>query len=227
MKALLKAILSALGLLPLVRRLLRRQPHGHVLMVEALHQAAAHAVVKPWSSLLIEIGSTREDIEGQGSTAALAGLCHELTVRFYTVDMDPANYQVATDTLRPFGAHFRAICGKGEDFLSHFPENVDFLYLDAFDFDHPGHSRQRRRAYLENLGTDINDQECWEMHLACCKAIKGKMQVGSVIVFDDVWREGDGWGGKGKLAVPHLLGIGFEIRKESDSALWLMRVKVT
>ncbi len=117
----------------------------------------------------------------------------------------------------------KAFCQKGEDFLESFDKQIDYLYLDAFDFEHQGHSKERMLAYEKNLGMGITNDACHQMHLACAKAINNKMPSGSFIVFDDVWYDG-GWKGKGETAVPYLLEIGFKVVGNTGGAIVLERI---
>ena len=92
-------VLRELHLLRFVRRALGREDaHGHALLIKLLSSLRNAA----GSGYLIEVGTTREKVEGQGSTVQLAAIAQDLGLRFITIDMDPANTQQAELDLRRF-----------------------------------------------------------------------------------------------------------------------------
>lgn len=223
-----RIILSEVGLEEVAEHVWRKfkpaPQHGHSLLIRVINSEKNKlATLPPWQKTLVEIGSTRENLPGQGSTAVLAKLCHNLKIRFITVDMDPENTRNAKISLEKYNAPFQAINSKGEDFLSDHSGEIDYLYLDAFDFYHSWHSEKRQQAYRKFLGTDINDQECWKMHYDCCYLSNSKMPKKGVIVFDDTWEENQGWGGKGKTAIPFLLEKGFTIIHKEEKCVALRK----
>ena len=98
-----------------------------------------------------------------------------------------------------------------------------YIYIDAYDFEHDFHSPERQSRYRTLQGAEINNEDCWTMHLRCAKAFAEKCEVGSVVVFDDVFFKDDEWAGKGKLAMPYLLAAGFDIIERSKSTVVLRR----
>ena len=155
--------------------------------------------------ILIEIGTTREIMKGHDSTSFLYKSSKKYNFRFITVDMDPENTINAKKRFKDIEAYTQ----KGEEFLKNFPEKIDFIYLDAFDYYHSGHSQKRKSSYAKNLGCEINNENCHKMHLECSKSLVEKLSKDGVIVFDDILnREFDG---KGKTAIPFLLESGFII----------------
>jgi predicted O-methyltransferase YrrM len=171
---------------------------------------------------LVEVGTTREKLEGQGSTVRLAKLAAQLGIRFVTVDMDPANTQQARRDLRGIrGA--AAVTSKGEDFLASFGEPIVAAYLDAFDIQHGGHSAYRVERYRTLLDAEITDQAAAEMHRACAEALVPRMVEGGLIVIDDTTTDGASFAGKGATAVPLLLSRGFRIVASTPTAIALQR----
>lgn len=227
MKKRIKKLLAAVGLLEPVRRLLLRlgmiEGHGHELMIRTLRRERRQQGEAMKGRWLVEVGSTREELPGQGSTARLAAICQRYGLRFTTVDMDPENTQQAAATLARFGDGFEAVNMKGEDFLASCERGVYYCYLDAFDIDHGHHSVERQRRYKKHLGVSIENELCWEMHLACARALVERMPNGGIVVFDDSWRDGRSWQGKGHLAIPYLLEHGFEIIGLTRNAVALQR----
>jgi hypothetical protein len=198
-------------------------PHGHGLVQRLLPEVAAGAAEGAAKGWLIEIGSTREKLPGQGSTVVLAGLAQDLGLPFATVDMDPANTEQARIDLAAFpGA--QAITARGEEFLGSFEEPILAAYLDAFDIQHGQHSDYRVERYREFLGTEITNEASSAMHLACATALLPRLADGGLIVIDDTWPEGDGYAGKGSTAVPALVADGFEIVERTRTAIALRRL---
>lgn len=171
---------------------------------------------------LVEVGTTRERLPGQGSTAVLAGLADRLGLAFVTVDMDPVNTERAQIDL---AAHpdAQAVTAKGEDFLASFREPVVAAYLDAFDIDHGGHSDYRIDRYRRYMSAEITNEAAHKMHLACADALIPRVIPGGLIVIDDTWDEGNGFAGKGATAVPLLLRNGFSIIGRTRTAIALQR----
>jgi hypothetical protein len=175
----------------------------------------------------VEIGTTRERVAGQGSTEKLAIFTAFLGMHFLTVDVDPKNTKRVDGVLRYLNPDAKAVTARGENYLKLEERAPDFIYLDAFDYDHGKHSQQRQNRYRELLQTDINDEACWKMHEACAHAIKEKMRVGGIVVIDDTWTDADGtYLGKGKLAVPLLLDSGFEIIAKTSMTVALRRTEI-
>lgn len=203
---------------PIRRHLRRDAPHGHSLVMSLLPTRAPFGP----NDFLIEVGTTREKVPGQGSTVLLAGLAARLGLSFVTVDMDPANTEQArTDLVDYPGA--QAVTAKGEDFLATFREPVVCAYLDAFDIAHDAHSEYRIDRYRRYLSTDITNDAAHEMHLACAQALILRVVPGGLIVIDDTWANGGGFVGKGATAVPALLRAGFTLIGRTRTAVALQR----
>ena len=163
-------------------------------------------------------------IQDQGSTEKLAIFTAVTGMSFITVDMDPLNTKRAERTMRTFNSRAKAVAARGEQFLAEYDGSLEYVYLDAFDFDHGNHSEARQERYRSVLKTEINDQECWQMHQSCAAAVVTKMPKGGVVVIDDTWLDENGvYIGKGKLAVPLLLASGFRISHNANRFVALVR----
>ncbi|ARB93114.1 hypothetical protein [Legionella longbeachae] len=199
----------------------KKQEHGHDLLLSYLYQhCSAPNINQDKKRVLVEIGSTREEVPGQGSTYKLANFCNTANVHFITVDMDPHNTKAAADLMKKINPSFQAINMKGEDFLKEYDGIIDFIFLDAYDFDHGGHSELRQRRYERFLGGRIDEQQCHKMHLECAQSLISKLQKGGIVCVDDTWQDTQGnWTAKGTLAVPFLLQNNFEIIEARNRAL--------
>ncbi len=197
--------------------------HGHALLM-------AHWQTHPPADIgrkrkLIEIGTTREEVPGQGSTRKLAEVCKNLGLDFVTVDMDPRNGREAQQMFDRMGYDFKAVTSKGEDFLAAYDGEIDFVFLDAYDFDHGMHSEIRQSRYEKFLGARIDEEACHKMHLDCAEALIAKLAPDGLICFDDTWQDENGnWTAKGTTAMPFLLANGFEVIRKENKAALLKRV---
>jgi hypothetical protein len=202
--------------------------HGHAVLMAALADAERENPGLLAGKTLIEIGTTRERDPHQGSTEKLAIFTALTGMHFVTVDMDPLNTKHAALTLGYLNPMARAVTAKGEDYLAREAGTLDFVYLDAFDFDHGKHSAGRQQRYQEMLGTTINDEACWKMHEDCARSIVAKMPVGGIVALDDTWTDAEGkFDGKGRLAMPLLLGNGFSVVAKTRMTVVLKRQAVS
>lgn len=199
--------------------------HGHQLLITHLghHFNEYIAALSDRKAVLIEIGSTREDVQGQGSTRKLADFCSEHDIHFTTVDMDPHNTRQAEMLFEDMDANCRAVNAKGEDFLRDYDGPIDFLFLDAYDFDHGKHSALRQERYEKFLEGRISDGECHRMHLECARHAAEKVPADGLVCVDDAWLESGSWMGKGTLAVPYLLENGFDLTAIGPKAVLLRK----
>lgn len=198
--------------------------HGQGLLIAALEEEPPLPAAGGRRRLLVEIGTTRENVPGQGSTRQLAQLCQKHGLDFVTVDMDPANSRRAQRMFARMGLPFQAVTAKGEDYLAAHPGPIDYIFLDAYDFDHGQHSEIRQSRYETFLGDRISDAACHQMHLDCVIALERNLAQDGLICFDDTWLDEDGaWTAKGKTAMPYLLEAGFETVDIRNRAALLRR----
>lgn len=200
--------------------------HGHGLLLSAFDRYLPSIAerVKGRLLVLVEVGTTREDVPGQGSTRKLADFCKKLHMDFITVDMDPHNISMAQSMFLELGAkNAKAVNMKGEDYLRDYSGDLDFVFLDAYDFDHGKHSELRQSRYEKFLGARINESECHRMHLDCAESVAKKLSPFGLVCIDDTWLEDGRWTAKGTLAVPYLLSNGFELLEARNRAALLRR----
>lgn len=204
-----------------------KSEHGHGLLMSLLVEEERAKPGTLAGSHLIEIGTTRERFVEQSSTEKLSIFSAITGVKFTTVDVDPIHTERARTFFNNLSLDARAITMKGENYLALYEGSLDFVYLDAFDYDHGKHSQERRARYRDLLQTDINDQECWQMHKLCAQQVSHKMRVGGLVVVDDTWTDQEGtYDGKGRLAVPLLLEKGFEVLAVTTNTVALRRIEI-
>lgn len=203
-----------------------REEHGHELLLAYLrvHLAALRATIAGRAPTLVEIGTTRELVPGQGSTTKLAEYCREQHLHFITVDMDPHNAGAARGLFERLGVGFEAEAMKGEDYLRGRTDPIDVVFLDAYDFDHGKHSELRQSRYRKFLGASIDERQCHRMHLECAEAIVAHRSPAEVVCIDDTWLDAGQWTAKGTLAMPYLLEHGYELVEARNRAALLRRM---
>src|SRR3546814_18495390 len=121
------------------------------------------------SGLWIEIGSTRENVAGQGSTRIIADFCQSSNFDFITVDMDPHNTAAAGAMFKKLGVGFQAVNDKGEDFLRAYADEMDFVFLDASDFDHGQNSELRNSGHQKFLERRAENRRAGHEWLSQCR----------------------------------------------------------
>ncbi|MCQ8185381.1 glycosyltransferase [Parvularcula maris] len=198
--------------------------HGHILLMDALIDLERRSPGTLSGRSLIEIGMTRELWQGQRSTQKLSLFAALLDLHYIGVDMDTKNVAAAKDILPYLNPAAQVFVSKGEDFLKLHTGSIDFVYLDAYDFDHGKHSDQRQDSYERNLGARISDEDCWKMHLSCAKTLTKRLAPDGIVALDDTWVDLDGaYHGKGKLAVPYMLDNSFQIIAQTEMTVCLSR----
>jgi len=200
----------------------KAQEHGQQILMDYINYDIDYLKTQVNRKLtLIEIGSTREDVPNQGSTLKLANFCKAHSMDFITVDMDPRNTKLAKHDLNKIDKSFQAINQKGEDFLEDFNGPMDFVFLDAYDFDHGKHSEERQTRYKKYLGEQISNEACHKMHFECARQVVKKISPFGAICIDDTWFKEQKWHAKGTLAVPYLLENNYSIVRAANRSVLL------
>ena len=203
----------------------REGAHGHAEFIALCHEKLT-AILESWSGespWIMEVGCSREIIEGQNSTVQILALSKELDLPFVGIDLDHANIEALERDYREFNATW--ITGKGEEVLRFWNKPIAAIYLDAYDFWHASHSEFREKSYLENYGSGINDAECHNMHLEAARHCSRLIPQGGLIGLDDTWVENDRWVGKGALALPWLVAQGWELLSTANRGTVLINTK--
>lgn len=203
-----------------------QRTHGHTLLMDGVKTWLAKHPQSPTQGplRLLEVGSTREEVAGQGSTRKLSEFCLSNGLLFTTVDMDPFNTEQAAKVFKEQSAEaFEAVNAKGEDYLRQTSLVFHFVFLDAYDFDHGRHSEQRQSRYRKFLGGPIDEAQCHQMHLECAQALLQSLHPEGLVCIDDTWLDDGHWTAKGTLAVPYLLQQGFEFVDIRNRAVLMRR----
>lgn len=176
-------------------------PHGHDLLLSYLSKRSSEELN---NKTIIEIGSTREFIPGQNSTEAFVKFCIKNNMKLISVDMDEKCSNNVTFIANKYKfENIEIYTMKGEDFLKKYDKKIDFIYLDAFDYDHGKHSTIRKERYKSKLNCEITNELCHKMHLECCLNLNNKFNKDGLLCFDDIL-DFNGKRGKGVLAIPYL-----------------------
>ena len=192
--------------------------HGHAL---AMKWITKQLPTLPRDGWLMEVGCSREIIEGQASTAQLAAFARNNGMRFAGIDLDPGNIRALQNELGEQGR--RWLTGKGEQLLEQWDDPIAALYLDAYDFWHRNHSEIREVVYRNAYGEGINDSECQRMHLLAVREGSRLLVAGGVLAIDDTWEDAGSWEGKGAQAVPWLLAKGWTLLEAANRAVVFLK----
>ena len=130
-------------------------------------------------------------------------------MKFISIDMDPE----CSNNVKKFAEdnkfdNIQIITGKGETFLKNYKNPIDFIYIDAFDFWHENHSKERKESYKKNLNVELNSDDilCHKMHFDCAFHMinNNLIKKDTVVSFDDILNK-NATKGKGVTAIPFLL----------------------
>ena len=146
-------------------------------------------------------------------------------MKFISIDMDPKCSENALNFCKKHNFdNYLIKTMKGEDFLQNYKEKIDFIYLDAFDFWHPGHSDVRKESYKKNLCVELSEDDklCHQMHYECAyHMINNKCVTKDTIICHDDIVTSDAKKGKGVLSIPYLLENKFKITKYESKGMIL------
>lgn len=137
-----------------------------------------------------------------GSTIIFAHWATQNNATMCSVDINETHLQYCDANTRPYSSHLKLIWSDSVAFLHSFPEPIDFLYLDSYDYDenHPLPAQQH----------------CLQEILAA----ENKLTSSSIIMIDDCNIPG---GGKGFLAIQYLLSKGWVLHKNHHQVILLKR----
>jgi hypothetical protein len=159
----------------------------------SLYQALLLATARNVKTI-VETGTTRiaGNWAGDGqSTVIFAQFAKRYGCRLWTCDVDAAAIEVARGLTAECASHVEYVASDSVEFLRQFPDPIDFLYLDSFDFD---------------AARDPNPPQDHALREA--QAALHALHAQSIILVDDC---GLPHGGKGGKVVPFLLGQGWQV----------------
>lgn len=200
--------------------LLIGEGHGHSLLLKLIKQKKKFSR----SGLrFLEIGASRENIFGQGSTKLIAEFCENNQINFTSVDADKKNVENIKNDLSNF-KYFKIIYDTGENFSKVNKDKLDILYLDAFDIETPNIPTERIKFYRETFNKEITNHASAEMHKDVIVNLLNNLNNNCLIVFDDTFIINEEFFGKGQSAIPILLKQGFKIIGKNKNSVALERV---
>lgn len=191
--------------------------HGHNLFLFLIKKKNN----KSYKNFL-EVGSTREQIYGQGSTEIIAKYCEQKKINFTSVDADSRNTKRLNEKLNKY-KYFKSVNDKGENFAENTNLKFDCIYLDAFDIEKPTKNNFREKFYVNKYKSNITNEMSENIHLEIIKRLSKKISRHSIIVFDDTFINKNLFLGKGGKAIPYLIGIGFKVVASNSNSVALER----
>jgi len=132
-------------------------------------------------------GDTNFDGDG-GSTILFAHWAYNHNAQFYSVDNNETHIEIASKVVVPYKNNISFALSDSAIFLQNFDKQIDFLYLDSWDYS----EKDPLPAQIHNLKEVM--------------AAYDKLTNTSIIMIDDCNIPG---GGKGKLAIEWLLERGW------------------
>ncbi len=151
------------------------------------------------ASTLVETGIARDGLKktkGDGASTILFGIwAKKHGAKLHSVDIDAEAVDIANQAITDQGLQEAVFTYVSDSiaFLQNFEQQVDFLYLDSYDYD-------KRDPAVQKASQ--------EHHLREFKAIEIKLGAKSVVLIDDCDLPG---GGKGKSVIAYMLSTGWEI----------------
>lgn len=157
-----------------------------LLILEMLKQRNA--------KVLVETGTARlgdRNCKGDGcSTMIFGDWAKQNDAVLYSVDIDPKAISAAITATRAFGEHVQPTCDDSVEYLEKFPAQIDFLYLDSYDFD-----------FANPLPSQLH-------HKKEIIAAYPHLAENCIVMIDDCDLP---HGGKGKYIIEYLLNLNWKI----------------
>lgn len=162
-------------------------------------QTAVKLMKERKAKMLIETGVARHGLRlarTDGASTIVFGVWAKKNGAFlHSVDIDPQAIEIAQKQVNEFSLqnHVTLHAQDSVEFLKNFEQEVDFLYLDSYD-------------YPRNDAKEQKDSQ--EHHLKEFKAIEHQLHDKTIVLIDDCHRPG---GGKGKLVIAYMQQKGWKI----------------
>lgn len=154
--------------------------------------------------VIVETGTARNGIHnfvGDGGSTIIFNdwVKNHPGASFYSVDNNPGAIQEAKNAIGK-NPSTHLVCNDSIEFLAQFGQDIDFLYLDSYDFEF------------------WNPTPSQEHHLKEIIAALPYLTSNTVIMIDDCDLP---HGGKGGLVIPFLLEQGWSIYAESYQVIFI------
>lgn len=161
---------------------------------------------------IVETGTERWQIEkysfdGDGGSTIIFG--HWATInhaQMYSVDINKTHVEYALNNTKEYESNLKIVLNDSVAFLKNFPHQIDFLYLDSYDYD------------------EQNPVPSQEHCLREIQAAYDKLTTNSIVMIDDCNIPG---GGKGYLAIKYLLSKGWYLHRNRHQVILLRNDSIT
>lgn len=141
---------------------------------------------------IVETGTARcgdTNFDGDGGFTIIFGhWAFDHDADMYSVDISESHIQIAHDASIPYHRNLYLILQDSVEFLHEFQDEIDFLYLDSYDYDENNPGPPQTHCLKEIM------------------AAYDKLHENSIVMIDDCNIPG---GGKGRLAIEWLLSRGW------------------
>jgi hypothetical protein len=144
-------------------------------------------------------GDTNFDGDG-GSTIIFSHWAKEHGAKMFSVDISQPHIDLAKAASSSYLENIEFVLEDSVKFLKEFPGQIDFLYLDSYDYDEENPNPPQEHALKEIM------------------AAYDKLTDHSIIMIDDCNIPG---GGKGKLAIDYLINLGWYLRTNGHQVILL------
>lgn len=167
-------------------------------VLKLLDERKAHVIVETGTERWQE---SQYCFDGDGgSTIIFAHWATENDAQMYSVDINETHLGYCAENTRAYSKNLKLILSDSVAFLQNFPDAIDFLYLDSYDYD------------------EKNPRPAQEHCLSEVKAAEDKLTTSSVVMIDDCNVPG---GGKGFLAIQYLLSKGWVLHQNHHQVILL------
>ncbi|MGB5943065.1 MAG: class I SAM-dependent methyltransferase [Leeuwenhoekiella sp.] len=171
---------------------------------------ALELLEKSQAKLLIETGTSRLGLKGSKSNGAATivfGKWAKLNgAKLHSVDINPESVRVAKSAVanQSLSAYTEIHTSDSVDYLQKFNDQVDFLYLDSYDY---------------SLDPEVQ-KASQEHHLKEFQAIENQLHTNIIVMIDDCDLPG---GGKGKTVIAYMLNRGWTVDKSAYQVILLKK----
>lgn len=141
--------------------------------------------------------------DGDGGSTIIFGhwaFCND--AQMFSVDINETHVNYSTDNTFSYLSNLTLVIQDSVAFLENFPSQIDFLYLDSYDYDEKNPGPPQEHCLKEIL------------------AAENKLTKDSIVMIDDCNIPG---GGKGKLAIEYLLSKDWYLHKNQHQVILLRK----